>query len=185
MSLYFGLLGLLSYHDSTGYDLTKIFESSLNNFWHAQSSQIYRELKRMEESGWVSSHSIIQEGRPNKRVYSITDTGRNELKKWMADAKLEFENYHNIMQMRIFFGADDPETTLSLLKEYEKQCKKALKTESIAIQQNIENYSSQIHKGKERSKYWNMTLDYGIRQAKATLEWVKSCITQIEKEKMK
>ena len=137
MSLHYGLLGLLSYHDSTGYDLTKIFESSLNNFWHAQSSQIYRELKRMEESGWVSSHNKIQKGRPNKRIYTITEIGKTEFKKWMAKTKLEFENYHNIMQLRIFFGADDPKTTLALLKEYEKKYKKAIRTESIAIQQNI------------------------------------------------
>ena len=72
MSLPFGLLGLLTYQDSTGYDLTKLFEESLNNFWHAQSSQIYRELERMERKGWVTSRNIIQDKRPNKRVYSIT-----------------------------------------------------------------------------------------------------------------
>ena len=64
MSLPYGLLGLLMYQDSTGYELAKAFEESLNNFWHAQSSQIYRELDRMEKKELVVSRQIIQENDP-------------------------------------------------------------------------------------------------------------------------
>ena len=181
MSLLFGLLGLLTYQDSTGYDLTKMFEDSLNNFWHAQSAQIYRELNRMEKSGWVSSRSIIQEGRPNKRLYAITDTGRSELAKWLANAKPEFENYHHEILMRIFFGAEDPEATLALLRECRDQCKKALEINCTDSRKNIENYSALVNDGQVKSKYWTMTLDYGTAMTKATLEWAELCISQIEK----
>jgi len=44
MALKHGLLGLLNYKSETGYDLDKLFKQSLNFFWKAQTSQIYREL---------------------------------------------------------------------------------------------------------------------------------------------
>ena len=182
MSLPFGLLGLLTYQDSTGYDLTKMFEDSLNNFWHAQSAQIYRELNRMEESGWVSSRSIIQEGRPNKRLYTITDTGRRELAKWLATGKPEFDNCHHEILMRIFFGAEAPEATLALLRECRDQCRKALEANCPDSRQSIENYSKLVNDGRAKSKYWAMTLDYGVAMTKATLEWAETCISQIEME---
>ena len=181
MSLPFGLLGLLTYQDSTGYDLTKMFEDSLNNFWHAQSAQIYRELNRMEESGWVSSRSIIQEGRPNKRLYAITDTGRSELAKWLANAKPEFENSHSTLLMRIFFGAENQEATLALLRECRDECREAIETNCPDSRQSIKDYSELVNDGRAKSKYWAMTLDFGVTMTKATLEWAENCISQIER----
>ena len=181
LSLPFGLLGLLTYQDSTGYDLTKRFEDSLNNFWHAQSSQIYRELKRMEKLGWVRSQNVIQESRPNKRLYAITDAGRNELSKWLANAKPEFDHSHHELLMRVFFGTEAPEATLALLKECRDQCKKALATGCVDNRQNIENYSAVVDGGRAKSRYWSMTLDFGIAMTEATLGWAENCISQIEK----
>jgi len=180
MSLPYGLLGLLTYQDSTGYDLTKRFEDSLNNFWHAQSSQIYRELSRMEEKGWVVSRKIVQDGRPNKRLYSITDTGRRELEKWLAEANPEVENPHLGILMRVFFGADAPEATLALLKECREQCRKALDANCSGVRKNIDAYAALFKNGQEKSKYWLMTLDFGIAKTKAMMEWAERCIAQLE-----
>ena len=46
-----GILGLLNYGDMTGYEIKTAFEDSLNHFWHAQTSQIYRELQLLEKNG--------------------------------------------------------------------------------------------------------------------------------------
>ncbi len=51
MSLGFGILGFLNYGPMSGYDLVKAFESSLQFFWHAQSSHIYLELKKTGKEG--------------------------------------------------------------------------------------------------------------------------------------
>ena len=84
MSLKHGLLGLLNYGPMTGYDLNKAFKDSLAFFWQAKTSQIYRELGAMERCGWLTSERIIQNERPNKRVYTITDSGKEELKNWLS-----------------------------------------------------------------------------------------------------
>ena len=83
MSLRHGILGLLNYYDMSGYDLMKLFESSLSYFWHVRTSQIYLELNKMTEDGLVISKTYVQDSRPNKKIFTITENGKNELKNWL------------------------------------------------------------------------------------------------------
>lgn len=82
MSLGFGILGFLNYGPMSGYDLVKAFESSLQFFWHAQSSHIYLELKKREKKGYICGETVIQSDRPNKRLFSITETGKKAFMYW-------------------------------------------------------------------------------------------------------
>ena len=182
MSLPFGLLGLLTYQDSTGYDLAKMFEASLNNFWHAQSSQIYRELNRMQEKGWVTFKSVIQDKRPNKRVYSITEEGRNALKKWINEEPPMFEHPHEPFLMRVFFGSNAPEVTLTLIKTVRDMCLAELDEHFKNIQADINNYTAATPGGEKENLYWRMTMDFGIAQTKATVQWAQECIEKLEGE---
>ena len=68
MSLKYGILGLLNYGPTTGYDLDKTFKESLNFFWQAQTSQIYRTLDQLEKDGMLTSHIQAQEERPDRRL---------------------------------------------------------------------------------------------------------------------
>ncbi|MCL1808525.1 MAG: PadR family transcriptional regulator [Clostridiales bacterium] len=182
MSLPYGLLGLLNYQDSTGYDLAKIFEDSLNNFWHAQSAQIYRELDRMEQKGWVVSRNIVQSKRPNKRLYSITDKGRGALHQWLCEGALEFERPHEAFLMKVFFGANAPEATLKLLRSCCDMCLDAAAEYPKRIQANIDHYAAVIPGGEKNSLYWQMTLDFGTIHTQATAKWAQACIEKLEKE---
>ncbi len=182
MSLPYGLLGLLSYMDATGYDLTKLFEDSLNYFWHAQSSQIYRELDRMEQKGWVASRSVVQDKRPNKRVYAITELGREEYARWLSDITPPLDYAHEPLLMRVFFGADDREATLEMLKSVRAHCLAAIEAYPSHIMENIGRYASMLADGDQKRLYWEMTLEYGVMQARTTAQWAKECIEKIEKE---
>ena len=182
MSLPFGLLGLLNYRDSTGYDLTKIFNDSLNNFWHAQSAQIYRELDRLEQKGFVESRSVVQNKRPNKRLYSITEEGRGALYKWLLEGVPEFEHPHEPFLMRVFFGAEAPETTLMLLKACRDMCLDAARSYPEKVQDIICRYAGEIPDGEKSRPYWQMTLDFGITQTRAVAEWAQKCIDKLEGE---
>ncbi|MDQ3842337.1 MAG: PadR family transcriptional regulator [Actinomycetota bacterium] len=50
-------------------------ERRVGNFWSARHSQIYLELARLEEGGYVTHQVVEQKDRPNKKVYQLTDTG--------------------------------------------------------------------------------------------------------------
>ena len=68
----------------TGYELKKFFDTSVAHFWNAELSQIYPALKAMESEGLVEMKVEVQDDRPNRKVYSITDSGRRELLEWLA-----------------------------------------------------------------------------------------------------
>jgi DNA-binding PadR family transcriptional regulator len=84
MALEHALLVALSERPASGLELTRRFEKSLGFFWHATHQQIYRVLARMEADGWVTVEVVEQEGRPDKRVHTPSETGRKALADWLA-----------------------------------------------------------------------------------------------------
>jgi DNA-binding PadR family transcriptional regulator len=69
----------------SGYELAGRFDRSIGYFWAATHQQIYRTLKRMEDDGWVRVTPVVQQGRPDKKVYTVSDAGRVELARWIAE----------------------------------------------------------------------------------------------------
>src|SRR5260221_7351762 len=68
----------------TGYELAKTFDSSIGFFWKADHQQIYRELSRLRDRGHVQGREVVQSGKPNKLVYTLTTEGRAALRHWSA-----------------------------------------------------------------------------------------------------
>ncbi|MEU7768234.1 PadR family transcriptional regulator [Nocardia sp. NPDC049190] len=85
MALEHALLVSLTERAGSGYELARRFDKSIGYFWSATHQQIYRVLKRMAESDWLTSESVIQAGRPDKKVYSVSEAGRAELARWIAE----------------------------------------------------------------------------------------------------
>ena len=73
-----GISGLLNYGSMTGYDIVHIFKDSLRYFWQAQTSQIYRELQTIKKNGWATDETVVQDGKPDKKVFTITESGKEE-----------------------------------------------------------------------------------------------------------
>ncbi len=82
MSLPHVILTVLSTRDATGYDITKEFSASIGYFWKASHQQVYRELNKMADKALVTCVLEPQEGKPDRKVYSITDAGRSALGEW-------------------------------------------------------------------------------------------------------
>ena len=89
MALEHALLVSLSERAGSGLELTRRFDKSIGHFWTASHQQIYRVLARMERDGWVHSTVVAQHGRPDKKVYDVTDPGRTELRRWLAEPVAE------------------------------------------------------------------------------------------------
>ncbi|MED5815813.1 PadR family transcriptional regulator [Mycolicibacterium sp. 050232] len=79
MALRDAVLAALLDGEASGYDLAKGFDASVANFWMATPQQLYRELDRMAAEGLIAARLVEQDRRPNKRLYSLTDTGRQAL----------------------------------------------------------------------------------------------------------
>ena len=83
MSLKYAILSLLAHDPLTGYELMKLFDGSVGYFWHATHPQIYKELARLERAGQIVHRSVEQRSRPTKKIYSLSDSGRDELLGWL------------------------------------------------------------------------------------------------------
>lgn len=69
----------------SGYELARRFDRSIGYFWTATHQQIYRTLRVMENDGWVQARAVPQQGRPDKKVYTVAAAGRAELARWIAE----------------------------------------------------------------------------------------------------
>lgn len=84
MALADAILVCLAEKPMTGYELARSFDASIGFFWRADHQQIYRELARLRDRGHALPEEIVQEGKPNKLVYSITPEGRSSLRTWSS-----------------------------------------------------------------------------------------------------
>ncbi|OPY58447.1 MAG: Transcriptional regulator PadR-like family protein [Pelotomaculum sp. PtaU1.Bin035] len=182
MSLPYALLGLLTYKPMTGYDLKQYFERSINYFWSAHQSQIYRELAALEGKGFLDSRIEPQEGRPDRKVYSITAAGETELREWLKRFPQTLTTpVRDELLLRVFFASRLPPAELKFqLQRYLRE-----KEEQVASFRAVDRLIGEhpeIPGRQDEGFYWRLTLKYGIAHAKASIEWAGECIRDIEEK---
>ncbi|WP_059415763.1 PadR family transcriptional regulator [Cupriavidus basilensis] len=85
MSVQHALLTSLLEKPSSGYELARRFDRSIGYFWHATHQQIYRELGRMAQNGWIAAQESEGDARNRKKVYFVLPPGRDELARWVLE----------------------------------------------------------------------------------------------------
>lgn len=81
--LKYAILGLLRKGELSGYDITSYFKEELGQFWSAKHSQIYPELKKLTDEGFITFRTTIQGTKLEKKMYTLTDSGKQELHDWL------------------------------------------------------------------------------------------------------
>ena len=84
VALPHAILVSLCEQSGSGYELARRFDRSIGYFWAATHQQIYRTLRTMEDDRWVHGTEVAQHGRPDKKVYTVSEAGRAELARWIA-----------------------------------------------------------------------------------------------------
>ena len=102
MSLRHAILGVLSAEPMSGYDLVQLFDSSVAFVWSAPQSQIYPKLREMEQAGLVEANVLPRGQRAEKRVYSITRAGEQELERW-ADRVVAHGPFRDAVSLKAAF----------------------------------------------------------------------------------
>ncbi|NJP31917.1 PadR family transcriptional regulator [Micromonospora thermarum] len=120
MALEHAILVSLLEQPGSGYELARRFERSIGRFWTATHQQIYRVLRRMETDGWVTAEEIGQDGRPDKRHYSVTAAGRGVLTRWLREP-VQPETVRHELAVKIRGAAfDDDAGRAALIVEVER-----------------------------------------------------------------
>ena len=178
MSLDHAILGFLNYHPYTGYDLKKIFDTSIRHFWPADQSQIYRTLARLTDQGFVEMEKVPQEDRPDRKVYFITPAGRVELDQWLAGPPPLGEPRSAALIQVFFAGQLSDGEILAKFEGFAAQMRTIL-AQYDQVPAQIGPYQQEIASAREHY-FWMLTLDNGIRSMRAALEWAEAVIDQIK-----
>ncbi len=179
MSLKYAMLGFLNYGDMTGYDLKQCFDQSIKHFWNANLSQIYPTLSRLEEDGLLTMKVEYQEDRPNRKVYRITEAGREELQRWLREPMAP-QLHRNPFLIKIFFGRSiKKEELLVQLRHHLALHKEEMSAYQGPVREVLMQYIEATGLKRE-GLFWGLTLEAGIKQNKASIEWLEEAISKIE-----
>jgi DNA-binding PadR family transcriptional regulator len=171
MSLTYAILSALISDPSSGYDLAKRFnasvEGSVGFFWNASFQQIYRELNRLEEKEWLQAESVQQENRPDKRIYTVTALGKQQLCEWIAESE-EMAPIKDELLVKLYAGhLVSRQTIVSKLEMHYQQHQQRL-----AIYQDIKRQHFKNPQTLSKTlKFQYMTLLRGIHYETGWLAW--------------
>lgn len=84
-ALQYAVLGLISSASGGvhGYRLKEQCSALRDDWWALNYGRLYRILDQMERGGELEAFDQIQHGKPNRRVYRITEKGRRSLDDWL------------------------------------------------------------------------------------------------------
>ncbi len=171
-NLKYAILGLLNERSMTGYELMKEFESTLNEFWSAKHSQIYPELKKLCDEDCLVYDIEISGTSLEKKVYTITDKGREEFMEWLESDTVIDPSPKEIARLKIFFShqlsGDKREALLNdLLLQHQSRL------EHLLNNQKKFNHVPDVTQA-EFSDY--LVLLGAIMREETTCNWLKECI---------
>lgn len=154
------ILGLLQKKERTGYDINEVFQSIFTHFFDGSYGMIYPTLRALEKEGKIEKRVIIQEGRPNKNEFSITDSGREDFMSYMGSPVMP-ESRRSDFLMRMYFGEylseeelielikkeiEDKNRLVSQLKlDYEKWKGNLTDSQQLSFDIGVAQYTAEIN----------------------------------------
>ncbi|HOP63633.1 MAG TPA: PadR family transcriptional regulator [Spirochaetota bacterium] len=162
----------------SGYDLAKEFNSSVGFYWKTTHQQIYRELARLEKEGMVTSEVIKQKDRPDKKIYSITETGMQHLIGWIAEPSIPSPIKEDML-VKMYVGFLVPKEIL--ITELEQL--KTIHEEKLRLFREYEKiYFSDVKSLSLKGKYRYLNLRSGISFESAHIKWCEEAIDFLKNE---
>jgi DNA-binding PadR family transcriptional regulator len=139
---------------------------STRHFWTENYGNLYPTLKRLEQEELVTSERQPGDGKPDRKVYTITDAGREVLQHWL-ETPAEATPPRNELLLKLFLGRQAPlEVNQAHLKRF-----RTGQEELIATYEGIERWLETEQAGDPNLPYWLLTLSYGRLQAEALKCW--------------
>jgi DNA-binding PadR family transcriptional regulator len=180
-SLGYAILSLLARTPLSGYDIAREMQRPKSFFFgHAQLSQIYPELARLEESELVTSTIIEQQGKPDKKVYTISLTGMQELQSWIVSptAILEVRSEFLIKAHSLWLAA--AETALAHFREHARYHREQLAAYEANLEELEKRWGSDIALISTQEFGDYLTVKRGVSYEREYVSWLEWAIVILE-----
>lgn len=160
MGLKEGLLCLLAKGDAHGYQLKTDIESTTGDIWQVNIGQVYTTLQRLERDGLVES---TESNGDNRVVYTITDSGRQDARDWMATPVNLAASGRDEISMKVLMamvsGVEEP--------------RRVIEKQRGATMTLLQDYTTLKGDDSNDDLAWLLHLDRLILSAEAELRWLE------------
>ena len=174
-TLRYIILGLLGARAMSGYDIKRAFDRSLATYWNAGASQIYTTLKALAANGLVSSEIVPQEGRPDRRVYSLTATGRAALDAWLDEPAPARFTKDEFLTKLFFCGLTSDEMALRHLEDH----RAALVEQLADMDRALREYGARPARRPRLLEFQMLVRDYKQELLQTDLEVTERAIARL------
>jgi len=182
MALRETILTVLTRGKMTGYEITRHFDEVLSYFWQASHQQVYRELGRLAADGCVTHKEVVQSGKPNKKVYSITKRGREELQRWVREpTPLPPQRYELLVKL-LAGSVVEKSVLLNEIRRY-KAVTDEIRDNCGTMQDAC--FGTPLESASERDQILYLALRRGILLIEAQQEWLQEVIDYLEDGRFK
>ena len=169
------ILGLLYEEPQYGYQLEKTIEGwGMRNWTQIGFSSIYYVLKKLEKKELVKSKLEKVEGKPSRKVFTITDLGRNTMKEKLVDLISWNKKLINPFDLGLaYLNYLEPQKVVECLENYLESAQGRIKflESSVKMQEELD------------APYYVVALfSRPLTSLKTEIEWVKKFIEKIKKE---
>jgi DNA-binding PadR family transcriptional regulator len=170
--LHMILLGLINIDKKTGYDLKKDFETEIGEFWSVKHSQIYLELKRLENAGEIKSTTGFYGNKIEKTYYEITNKGKEHLEDWLKSYTdiLSVNKDEFVLKLYFIKSRQDPRLTDLLQEQYRLRSKKL---EHLNERMKLV-FPTKESKNENFGHY--LILDHAIRREQEYVNWLEEIL---------
>lgn len=174
----YAILGFLDLAPMSGYDIRKFASLSLSHFWNEDYGHIYPALRVLEAEGLAEKATVSGLGKPDRKVYSITETGRGALRAWLALDPLR-ANFRHELLLKAFFASRLPAERFSaMLEEEAASCGRAL----AELRETEKHLDAEIAEGGERgreARFQRATLRFGLRYYEMSRDWCRETMEEL------
>jgi DNA-binding PadR family transcriptional regulator len=179
MSINHAILGFLSWSPLTGYDLKKKFAESDILYWSGNNNQIYRALVELHQQDFVTQEIHDQASGPSRKVYTITEKGSTELRRWLLSTP-ELPQLRNSFLVQLAW-ADRLETNEldSLLAAYEEE----IRIKLLMLHEQNERRNDAPCRTPREIYLWEMITRNILSFYESQLAWVRQLRTELSEER--
>jgi PadR family transcriptional regulator AphA len=170
MSLRHALLGLLVDRTASGYDLMKLFDTSLANVWPATQSQVYGELAHLSGLRLIE---VVSEGSRGRKAYALTEQGMTELRRWLTETTPGQPQRNEALLQAFFLGVLPPEQAAERLTQQAQTAAEQHDT-LLQLQETVDWGDDML------SVNGKLVLEYGLRLRAMEEEWARWAAEQIK-----
>jgi DNA-binding PadR family transcriptional regulator len=174
MAAEHAILGLLALSESGmghGYDLARQFspEAPLGNVVRLESGMVYHHLKKLERLGWVTAVPVTKPGRPTRRLFALSSSGRAELRRWLAEPVARTREIRLDFLVKLYLALLlDPALAVRLVDEQRQLCARLVESLSNRLRRTQGEEMQDV----DAASFGDMVLDMRLAQTQTALAWL-------------